>query len=346
MASSLFPRRRQQQPGKFAFVTFLCNGSDHLGFGWADQLLRAHRLGLSLKGSTIDRLAITYNYRADVTDMTPLTSAGWRVINASHVPRESFALKPIRGEEKHFHWPRSGYYTRVQRRPDVSAPTHTKSVATTRASALPADPAPFRACTLSRLHPTPASAAQFNCTSLKLLAWNLTMYERVMVSDTDVCLESDPLPWMVRHRREYFVATPQRADRPYLGISSHFMFLQPDAFAFRLLVDMGTTRSFIPYTNSEQDIIETVFATHRSFPPLPNHRHDHNQPRCPLPTVASIRGDSRPVAIIGVDNKWGRRGNRSQPDTRPSNPGQLVPKRLEELRRGGSWATRALLGSA
>ena len=203
---------------KLAIVTFLCNGSDHHGFGWADQLLRAHRLGLSVSslatskfGADVDRIAVTYNYGYPEVTLKTLTTAGWRVWNASHIPQESFALRPIFHDEPdaRLHWPRSRH-TRVQRRPD------------------------------------------FNCTSLKLLAWNLTQYDRVMVSDTDVCMLEDPVPWMLRHQSEYFVATPQGLDRPYQGISSHFMYLQPSELVFRMLRDSATTRSFIPYTNSEQ----------------------------------------------------------------------------------------------
>ena len=239
---------------KLAFVTFLCNGSDHHGFGWADQLLRAHRLGLSvasyMQDADIDRIAVTYNYGFPDVTVPPLTMAGWRVWNASHIPQESFALRPIFRDEPdaRLHWPRSKH-TRVQRRPD------------------------------------------YNCTSLKLLAWNLTQYDRVMVSDTDNCMVEDPVPWMRRHRNHYFVATPQGLDRPYQGISSHLMYLQPSELVFRMLRDTATSRSFIPYTNSEQDIIETVFATRRDFPRLPRHRHDRNQPSCPRSRVFGAAAD-------------------------------------------------------
>lgn len=96
-----------------AVVTFLCNGSDHHGFGWADQMLRAHRLGLSLRSAAVDRVAVTYNYDVDVVDMSPLTSAGWQVWNATHIPEASFALQPIFQNEPRVHWPRSRH-TNVQ----------------------------------------------------------------------------------------------------------------------------------------------------------------------------------------------------------------------------------------
>ena len=33
------------------------------------------------------------------------------------------------------------------------------------------------------------------CTAVKLLAWNLTQYTRLLLSDSDVLLRVDPLPW-------------------------------------------------------------------------------------------------------------------------------------------------------
>jgi hypothetical protein len=224
--------------GSAALVTFLCNTSDHHGHGWSDQLLRAHRLGLSLSRlSRVEKIAVTFGFRANLAARA-LTSAGWRVLNVSATPDTEFAMEPIyrQNATERLHWPRRP--ATVQRRPD------------------------------------------YKCTSLKLLAWNLTGYDRLMVSDTDVCVLEDPVPWMLAHWDEYFVATPQGLDRPYQGISSHFMFLQPNALVFRMLRDTGRTRSFIPYTNSEQDVLETVFATRKAMPRLPWHAHDRFQPRC------------------------------------------------------------------
>ena len=118
------------------------------------------------------------------------------------------------------------------------------------------------------------------CTGLKLLAWNMTAYDHILVSDTDVCFKELPLRWMRTQwaRGEYFVAEREPylqwpSLRPYAGLNSHLMLIQPDAQVFRLLVDMGRFRSFVPYTNGEQDVIETVFSPHRPMPALPAHRH-------------------------------------------------------------------------
>ena len=43
---------------------------------------------------------------------------------------------------------------------------------------------------------------------MKFLAWNLSMYERVLFVDSDVCLETDPLRWMRERHADYFVGIP------------------------------------------------------------------------------------------------------------------------------------------
>jgi len=115
------------------------------------------------------------------------------------------------------------------------------------------------------------------CTSLKLLAWNLTEYSRLMVSDTDVCMRQDPLPWMRRHWSEYFVMGQEgrfgNMQRGYVGLNSHLFFLQPSTLLFRVLTDMATSGSFVPFTNGDQDVIETVFAPHAPRPELPTNLH-------------------------------------------------------------------------
>ena len=75
----------------------------------------------------------------------------------------------------------------------------------------------------------------------------------------------------------YFLATPERYKRSYDGLNTHMMYLQPNALIMKLLRDKAKTGDFLPYTNTEQDVIETAFSPHASgvteasrFP-----RHDH-----------------------------------------------------------------------
>ena len=57
-----------------------------------------------------------------------------------------------------------------------------------------------------------------------------------------------------------------------------------------MLIDMARTASYVPYTNTEQDVIETVFATHMQFPTLPNHTHTKDQGACSLAAVSRSVG--------------------------------------------------------
>jgi len=119
------------------------------------------------------------------------------------------------------------------------------------------------------------------CTVHKLFAWNLTQFDRVMVSDTDVCMLEDPVPWMRKNGDRYFVASSNsRWARGYEGFLSALMFLQPSRLVGKILMDSARTGSFIPYTNTEQDVIETVFATHLDYPTLPKWAHSKAQEAC------------------------------------------------------------------
>ena len=118
---------------------------------------------------------------------------------------------------------------------------------------------------------------------MKFLAWNLSaIYERILFVDSDVCVTSDPLAWMNRHRSEYFAAQPETngafaQQRGYLGLTTHLMLLQPSRTVFRLLVDQGMSQSYVPFTNTEQDVLETVFSPHRRHPAPMRHRHHFSE---------------------------------------------------------------------
>lgn len=84
-------------------------------------------------------------------------------------------------------------------------------------------------------------------TSLKLTAWNLSTWDRLLVVDADTCLAEDPLPWMVKHWTRPFVATPEYAGRKRLGLNTAMMWLQPSERLFDILAAKATTRSFMPY---------------------------------------------------------------------------------------------------
>ena len=149
--------------------------------------------------------------------------------------------------------------------------------------------------------------ADYACTSLKLLAWNLTEYDKILMADTDVFFMEDPLPWLRRQWHLTFAATNElmnvneMADegrvsaRGYHGLNTHLVLLTPSTVVLELLLDLATTGSFVPYTNSEQDVIETLFASNRVHAPLPAHWHT---PRIREAACEPVRGLSGAPAEV------------------------------------------------
>ena len=111
------------------------------------------------------------------------------------------------------------------------------------------------------------------CTSLRFFAWNLTQYARALVSDSDMCLYQDPLPWLrwQHSRGENFVAKQELSRRGYYGINDGLAMVKPNADVFRILVDLARTQSQTPYTNGVQDVTESVYGSRSDFPALPSH---------------------------------------------------------------------------
>lgn len=108
------------------------------------------------------------------------------------------------------------------------------------------------------------------CTAVKLTAWNLTEYDGILHQDSDVCLLEDPRPLMRSWKREgrYFGALvmPRRRAGKRLekiqpqGFFTNVMYLQPNKMLFQLLRDKAASGDFRPFTNTEQDVLDTVFS--------------------------------------------------------------------------------------
>lgn len=111
------------------------------------------------------------------------------------------------------------------------------------------------------------------CTSLRFFAWNLTQYARALVSDSDMCLYQDPLPWLrwQHSRGEHFIAMQELSRRGYNGINDGLAMIKPNFDVFRILVDLARTQSQTPYTNGVQDVTESVYGSRSDFPTLPSH---------------------------------------------------------------------------
>ena len=225
---------------EFAIVTVVCAADrqpqSHTHLNERIQAVLHLGKTLARLGSNADRVLLASGLGSRSSQILPW----WTVADVTEEPA---LMQPILHDMPGYHWPRLLH-------------NHTKHVAVQR-------------------------RADFRCTSLKMLAWNMTQYARVLLVDADVCVLEDPVPWMERHRSEYFVAAREPFGkwpnkRPYLGLNTHMVLLEPSRLLFRLLVDKGRTRSYVPYTISEQDVVETVFADHADMPALPLHTH-----KCP-----------------------------------------------------------------
>ena len=112
------------------------------------------------------------------------------------------------------------------------------------------------------------------CRAVHLLAWNLTEYDRIILSDLDLCVAADPLPWLRRHATANFVAFNEMAKlRGFRGINCHLALLRPSELVARVILDKARTASYIPYTRGAQDVIETVFPTQVTYDAWPAHVH-------------------------------------------------------------------------
>mmetsp|Transcript_7673 Transcript_7673/g.22635 ORF Transcript_7673/g.22635 Transcript_7673/m.22635 type:complete len:253 (-) Transcript_7673:154-912(-) len=116
-----------------------------------------------------------------------------------------------------------------------------------------------------------------NCTSLKFHGWALTEYDGILLMDSDACFVEDPRPKMYNFTRDnlYIVCGHERAKRPHDGFIAFRMYFKPNALLSRLMFDKSRYGDFMPYTNGEQDVFETVFPVHLpdSYRSLPRVRH-------------------------------------------------------------------------
>ena len=117
------------------------------------------------------------------------------------------------------------------------------------------------------------------CTLTKFHAWNLTNLDAVAVLDSDICLHNPASVWNAlanfSQSSQPFAAGPERAKRKYRGFNTRVMFLKPSPAIFKVLIDKAASGDFLPYSNTEQDVIETVFSpsVHAKKNLAPHHEH-------------------------------------------------------------------------
>jgi hypothetical protein len=166
--------------------------------------------------------------------------------------------------------------------------------------------------------PTTPKRPDSTCTAVKLLAWNLTQFPQLLLSDTDVLLRADPLPWMQEQARSqrYFIAEPETAGRGYPGFNTHLVFLTPNAQVFEILRTAAVYGNFQRYTDTDQDVVESVFSARQPMPPLLPNLHSKSAAWCHQRTVFScaLEGRSRcRVVSVANDTCCPRSFNRPSP---------------------------------
>lgn len=220
-------------------VVPLCNGTDYRGWGARDQLDRANRLACSLKSSPVRKVAMTYSMSPQA--LKSLRDMGYEVIDLTSVPAKAFTLKPM----------------------------HTPPPASKGGGSRPER----RYIPGTRLQ----DRNDFGCTSFKLLAWNLTQFSRIFMVDSDIFFMEDPAPWLEKHRGSHFIAQHEQGIKMYDGIQSNVMMLKPNEDVAAILLENAVTGGFLPFTNGDQDVIESVYSSHKVYPPLPYTLHQNTE---------------------------------------------------------------------
>jgi len=197
--------------------------------------------GLEALGSTLDRVAITAYL--DEPRKRFLSSAGWCV--------RDYSAKGDRGVDmRHF------------ARPLFSAE---EAAAAGR---------PWSCNT--KVQPRADMAA----TLYKFVAWTLTSYDRILHADADVHFLARPDPLVTRFDAPYFASSnphEQSGRVSYFGFNSHMILLPPSASVFHELLRTAKSGTvFVTFTNTEQDILDWMFAPKSqdaSF--FPDHVHQN-----------------------------------------------------------------------
>ena len=137
-----------------------------------------------------------------------------------------------------------------------------------------------------------------DCTALKLLAWNMTEFTNILIVDLDTCILEDPKPWMLKYADKYFVAkTVSPYTRGYVGFASNIMYIQTSEIVFKIISDCAATASYVPYTNGDQDVIDTVFSAHKKYPHFFKFIHSKNQRECSLFNITMGKGRIRRTSL-------------------------------------------------
>eukprot|EP00172_Hildenbrandia_rubra_P004405 Plantae.Rhodophyta-Hildenbrandia_rubra.ctg8835.p1 GENE.Plantae.Rhodophyta-Hildenbrandia_rubra.ctg8835~~Plantae.Rhodophyta-Hildenbrandia_rubra.ctg8835.p1 ORF type:complete len:304 (-),score=26.75 Plantae.Rhodophyta-Hildenbrandia_rubra.ctg8835:433-1344(-) len=98
-------------------------------------------------------------------------------------------------------------------------------------------------------------------TYFKFLAWTMVQYERVLYVDADVVFHENPDRIFKEKELENvtFQAFPEKNSRGYKGLNTHFMLISPSMTMFQTIVKRAREGLYLPYTNTEQDVLEWLY---------------------------------------------------------------------------------------
>eukprot|EP00747_Dinoflagellata_sp_TGD_P170147 gnl/TRDRNA2_/TRDRNA2_200984_c0_seq1.p1 gnl/TRDRNA2_/TRDRNA2_200984_c0~~gnl/TRDRNA2_/TRDRNA2_200984_c0_seq1.p1 ORF type:complete len:334 (-),score=33.58 gnl/TRDRNA2_/TRDRNA2_200984_c0_seq1:57-1058(-) len=100
-------------------------------------------------------------------------------------------------------------------------------------------------------------------TYFKFYGWRKARYDRILMVDLDICFLDNPDPVLAAlSAEEIFKASPSREGRRYWGLNTGVMVFSPSLGVFRSLVSRAASGDYVPYTNTEQDVLEFEFPPH------------------------------------------------------------------------------------
>lgn len=116
-------------------------------------------------------------------------------------------------------------------------------------------------------------------TYFKFKAWTYDKYDKILISDTDIIWKDSPDPILAGLGFDIdFDAFPEKEDRARMGLNTHLMIITPSKDRYEQLVDWASSGHYFPYTNTEQDVLESNLDVHEETGNVVkqfHHRHKH-----------------------------------------------------------------------
>jgi hypothetical protein len=119
-----------------------------------------------------------------------------------------------------------------------------------------------------------------NCTSLKFWTWYLVDYDAVLHTDTDVCFEENPDPYIEKFANksdQQFQAFCEDAGRGWTGFNVHLMMIRPYTIIGELLRLKAKHGDFTGFTNTDQDVIESLMSPSSQCQGVSWPKHQHSK---------------------------------------------------------------------